>query len=327
MSSMVFQGLQSCLEPRFVEPRTLGVKMIAMKSHFLKPAKQAESFPLSDTDSDTDTDESINENTNFNKIFMINDSISDIKDDEDAKKGSVNSNTDMGGWSFIQTLSNSTTQNLSVEAKEEKQETYVHPLYKRSASQLSNKSLELCTETLGSETGSDTGDDIDLSYSSSDSESSKSPTKERSILRHTFFGGCKKVNYGSLPPPLTSISGSNCYSIKPHREGGRLVMKAVRVPSPNTCFQAERRDGRLKLHYIKNSDYSPYNSDSDQDHQEEDDDDVNHKDYLNEEIIDENNANVGGVIEMGKIQRPSRCKEGGRGNKGLTMWEPFWVST
>ncbi|KAF5204027.1 Fantastic four [Thalictrum thalictroides] len=327
MSSMVFQGLQSCLEPRFVEPRSLGVKIIATKSHFLKPTKQAESFPLSDTDSDIDE----NENTNLSNIFMSNDNISDIKDD-DAKKDSVNSNTDMGGWSFIQALSKSTCQNLSVEAKnEEKQKTYVHPLYKRSASQLTNKSLELCTETLGSETGSDIGDDIDLSYSSSDSESNKSPTKERSRLRHTFFGCNKKVNYGSLPPPLTSISGSNCYSIKPHREGGRLVMKAVRVPSPNTCFQAERRDGRLKLHYIKNSDHSPYSSDSDQDQDHQEEDDVKHeeieKDYLNEEIIDETNANAGGVIEMGKIQRPTRCKEGGRGSKGLTMWEPFWVAT
>ncbi|KAL0459988.1 UNVERIFIED_CONTAM: protein FAF-like, chloroplastic [Sesamum latifolium] len=46
---------------------------------------------------------------------------------------------------------------------------YVHPLVKRSASSLSEKSLEICTESLGSETGSD----CFSSYSLSDGDEDK----------------------------------------------------------------------------------------------------------------------------------------------------------
>ncbi|KAF9606421.1 hypothetical protein IFM89_025110 [Coptis chinensis] len=291
--------------------------MVATKSLFLKP-HCAESLCATDSDSDIDENEN-KDNFNQGKVFKSNDNIGENKSNitKDIKED-ANSNADLGGWSFIQSLTN-ISKTPSNEPKEEKERPYVHPVYNRSTSQLSNKSLALCTETLGSETGSDIGDEIDISSAySSDSESNKSPTKERSrLLRHTW--GNKKVNYGSLPPPLTSISGSNCFSIKPRREGGRLVMKAVVVPSLNTCFLAERRNGRLKLHYVKNS-VSPYSSDSDQE-QEVENEGIE-EDYLNEEV-DGNNANA----EMGKIQRPSRCKEGGRSNKGLLNWEPFWVAT
>ncbi|KAL5701786.1 hypothetical protein ACHQM5_027089 [Ranunculus cassubicifolius] len=300
MSTMVCQGLQSCLEPRFVEPRTLGLKMVTTKALFLKP----NSLSVSDTEY-SDTEEGIN-NDNINTIF----------DDNNKNIIITKKDDDLGGWSFIQTLTNS-SQNAStnIGAKEDSSSkpAYVHPVYKRSKSQLSNKSLELCTETLGSETGSDIGEEIDFS-SDSESNSSKSPTKETSKLRTPFgYTTIKKVNYGSLPPPLTSISGSNCYTIKPHREGGRLVMKAVLTPTPNTYFQAERRDGRLKLHYIKNSE-SPFTSDSEQEEEET---------YMDEE----RNGNAGGEVGMERIQRPSRCKEGRRNNQGLLIWEPFWVAT
>nr|AFK46160.1 unknown [Lotus japonicus] len=57
---------------------------------------------------------------------------------------------DERGWSFLQALTKPTSSNCN---KEEDDKVYVHPTVKRSSSLLSEKSLEMCTESLGSETG------------------------------------------------------------------------------------------------------------------------------------------------------------------------------
>uniref|UniRef100_A0A5B7AC38 FAF domain-containing protein n=1 Tax=Davidia involucrata TaxID=16924 RepID=A0A5B7AC38_DAVIN len=264
MSSIVCQGLQSCLEPRLVEPLVLRHKLAQ------SPCMLQQQEHLENSQSE--------ENKN--------------------SKSKSNDNSDLGGWSFMQALS--ITSNNTKEVTEK--EVYVHPLVKRSSSTLSTKSLEMCTESLGSETGSEISESSDeLSSLSSESH------KFQAIQPSKSLQFTKKLNHrGIFPPPLSSISGSDCVQVRPHREDGRLVMKAVTVSSPNTCFQAERVDGRLRLSLLKDCSLND----------DDDDDDDDHGEY----------ENVGCEIGIGEIPRPRRCKESGCGNEGMSNWEPFWVA-
>ncbi|XP_073286701.1 protein FAF-like, chloroplastic [Primulina huaijiensis] len=136
---------------------------------------------------------------------------------------------------------------------------YVHPLVKRSASAMSDKSLEICTESLGSETGSDgystclnseflgDGDEVKEERTRVGKECTKEPNP---------FEDFHVVKYKScpsrpIPPPLSSISGGDGVSlhIRSHRKKGRLVLEAVAVP-PRKYFHAQRGDGRLVLSLI-----------------------------------------------------------------------------
>ncbi|GAB2234890.1 hypothetical protein Droror1_Dr00004160 [Drosera rotundifolia] len=145
---------------------------------------------------------------------------------------------------------------------------YVHPMAKRSASSLCEKSLEICTESLGSETGSDGFS----SYLPSEPENSDSDEdddgKPVELECWRAFNDSDEVrvssvnvkyNYStcrallspvkSFPPPLPSLAdrgnGSNL-QMRSRRQDGRLVVEAVTVPSQN-CFRAQRHDGRLLL--------------------------------------------------------------------------------
>ncbi|KAL3626964.1 hypothetical protein CASFOL_029177 [Castilleja foliolosa] len=123
---------------------------------------------------------------------------------------------------------------------------YIHPLVKRSASGLSDKSLEICTENLGSETGSD--------CFSSTICSTKCPNEGDKEIKiegviNKPYSDLRAVKYKSsparpLPPPLSSIaSGGHMQS---RRENGRLILEAVSI-SPKNCFHAHRGEGRLVL--------------------------------------------------------------------------------
>ncbi|KAL5182188.1 Protein FANTASTIC FOUR 3 [Glycine soja] len=125
--------------------------------------------------------------------------------------------------------------------------------YEVSLLRLSPKSLELCTENLGNETGCDdiiteTGIEL-LSSSSSSSTREQKSRKAREAAR-------------SFPPPLTTIRGSESIRVRPHREGGRLVLQLTKVPS---CFQAQRSPGRLRLCF--------WTDIQTQEHEDEEDDD------------------------------------------------------
>ncbi|KAK4440549.1 protein FAF-like, chloroplastic [Sesamum alatum] len=129
---------------------------------------------------------------------------------------------------------------------------YVHPLVKRSASSLSEKSLEICTESLGSETGSD----CFSSYTLSDGDEERVVREEDCSKELNPFPGSHVAKYKksparSFPPPLPSIAGGDGASLhmQAHRENGRLVVEAVSVP-PRNNFHAQRRDGRLVLTLI-----------------------------------------------------------------------------
>lgn len=156
---------------------------------------------------------------------------------------------------------------------------YVHPLVRKSASLLSQRSLEICTESLGSETGSETGLD-GLSYRASDPGGSDKDgeghahleQEESTVIKtncavieddHQQVGTTKFLSVrrtsssppavvpmarSSFPPPLPSLShrgGSNLH-MRSHRRDGRLVVEAVAVPSVNR-LRVQRHDGRLLL--------------------------------------------------------------------------------
>lgn len=92
----------------------------------------------------------------------------------------------------------------------------------------------MCTESLGSETGSEAGSD-DLSISTNFEGRKPAP-------RNVFFS--KELNRGgSLPPPLTT-SG---FHMRRHREEGRLVIEAMSMAPWESVFLVERSEGRIRV--------------------------------------------------------------------------------
>ncbi|KAK1395217.1 Fantastic four [Heracleum sosnowskyi] len=312
MSTIVYQGF---FEPQPTETTTLRLKLAAPK-------------PIDF------------ENTITTEVF---------RDDKKNTTNQMTKKSDLGGWNFLQSLSNSTPKKAVDSEK-------FYPSLR-----LSQKSLELCTENLGSETGSDDTGDIDiLSFTSTEARSVKSTTTTTTTMTRRAQGhvsSAKKANTRSFPPPLTTISGSNSIQVRPHREGGRLIMEAVEAPCNRTCFEAERSNGRLQLKFLKNCEFFYDQTMSSEDNQDDnigeseskDNDtskteDVFEEDEANNNIVDEV-KNVGYMkkdmdgnrkdveVEMGrdKFQRHNRrCKESGHGNnnnKGICFREAFWVAT
>ncbi|GER24821.1 hypothetical protein STAS_00364 [Striga asiatica] len=138
----------------------------------------------------------------------------------------------------------SETDNKGSEQKTE--EVYIHPLVRRSSSSLSTKSLEMCTESLGSETGNDTISDFDeFSRHYAFEKPSLLPAKKN-------LDFAKKTKRSvDFPPPLTSISGDENVQVRAHRENGRLVIKAFNISSARNFFRAERENGRLRLSLLR----------------------------------------------------------------------------
>lgn len=158
------------------------------------------------------------------------------------KTETVDSNPKEDSWSSIQSLSKSNA------SKGLKETTYVHSNVKLPWHRLSPKSLELCTENLGNETGADIPEfSIDL-LSSTNSTCGNSETKEQKKNYCQNLGG-EKMRTKSFPPPLKSMRGSESLRVRPHRENGRLVIELTKVPSTVSCFQAERSNGRLRLSF------------------------------------------------------------------------------
>jgi hypothetical protein len=121
---------------------------------------------------------------------------------------------------------------------------YVHPLVRHSSSLLTQKSLEICTESLGSETGSDGFSDADGA-----SERSSCPGSDDDGEREVAAQCARKPR--AFPPPLPSLKRRTVMGgmeMRQHRANGRLVVQAVPVPSP-TLFRAQRRGGRLLLSF------------------------------------------------------------------------------
>lgn len=170
----------------------------------------------------------------------------EIHDNNEEKKGAFDHI-----WSSI--LSNKKTESGSGSDDP----PYIHPLVKRTTSSLSEKSLEICTESLGSETGSD-GFGSEESESDSQQPELHEPvgifnatvteyetTPKQQLLvnnvplsraveyetNHYHYKRApptpkKSVMSSSFPPPLPSLS----HRMQSHRRDGRLVVEAVSVP-------------------------------------------------------------------------------------------------
>lgn len=212
--------------------------------------------------------------------------------------------------------------------------------------------MELCTENLGSETGSDT----DFSLSSPDfrggngeistvGKPNSRVEKEcrivtsqcadklvwRAELSRKEMEG-RKVNF---PPPLTTLSGSGSVRILAHREEGRLIVKAVGGPLENSTsasFRGERSNGRLRLRFWEedwdsdgmdfqeNQESEIYVEGSGEEEEEEEEDEDEES-----EDMSGNDMDVEGEMGMENFERPRWCREsGGCGNGSL--W-PSWVAT
>ncbi|KAJ8559703.1 hypothetical protein K7X08_003761 [Anisodus acutangulus] len=177
-------------------------------------------------------------------------------------------------WTSIQNsnkkepTSNDVWSSIVTQKKEESSTLpppYVHPLLKKSSSSLTEKSLEICTESLGSETGSE----LSLSsYPPSDTDEDKDEhhqkqqqeEKEEVIISQSFeefpvvkYNHNKKTSSSrkSFPPTISSLASEDKPSVQmqSHRQNGRLILEAVSVP-PQNHLRAKRVDGRLVLTLI-----------------------------------------------------------------------------
>ncbi|KAI4301262.1 hypothetical protein L6164_034556 [Bauhinia variegata] len=331
-SSIVCQGLQSCLEPRPMEPRVLRLILSPPSSNFsLNIGWPSTELSLSDS---------------YHSEEKSNSKETIINDEHDMK---TETNADKGGWALLQSLAD---KSHCKKNEPESQQVYVHPMVKRSSSMLSGKSLEMCTESLGCETGSNASEnDEDIALFSSENSTClmnqcHSPDSEASKSRVSVSKRSKHRSV-SFPPPLTSITDLGGVQVRPHREDGRLILKAVITPSPVPVFQAERSNGRLTLRL-----FEPFTCDSDSDY-EADDEEIaemeskdehgenfqpkTHKQEDNEpeddgccgEELEGNTDNVEGEIGIRKFPILSRCKEGDNRNNGLLNqnWKHFCVAT
>ncbi|KAK4281161.1 hypothetical protein QN277_012686 [Acacia crassicarpa] len=240
----------------------------------------------------------------------------------------VDKNADIGGWSFL----------LSLKKTEDPQNVYVHPSEKHSSSMLTGKSMEMCTESLGCETGSDNVSENMDEFSLLSSENSTTgysrhnsePTRSYSVTRRI-----KRSN--SFPPPLTSITDLGGVQVRPHREDGRLILEAVATPSVQPCFQAQRSNGRLTLTmfqtFLSDDDDEEEEQVADEEEAEEqateeDEFVVGDQDTDDAEELEEINEIVEDEIGKRKLARPERCNESGNINKiRMTNWKLFWVAS
>ncbi|KAL0367568.1 UNVERIFIED_CONTAM: protein FANTASTIC FOUR 3 [Sesamum radiatum] len=215
-----------------------------------------------------------------------------------------------GNWGFIQTASQESVNR-------EKSS------YSSFSRLMSAKSLQLCTENLGSETGTDaiTPTSIAISIRSSDfgEYSSTTHNHKRSHLHKS-----KQETKSFLPPPLTTMSGPGSLKVRKRREGGRLIIEAV---GGRRCWQAERSGGRLRLCLLTGSDESEATTTSSGREEVENGEEV--AAAATEEMVEQPRSEGEELdgemnMEMGieKVEMMSRCKQ------LCSTWEPaLWVAS
>ncbi|KAL0697251.1 hypothetical protein Bca4012_053373 [Brassica carinata] len=220
----------------------------------------------------------------------------------------------MGGLSFLQSMSDITAIVRNTEEK-----AYVHPVEKRSVSKLSEKSLEMCTESLGAETGSESGDEFSLlAFEATATPRFSSPPRPQPIPQEEEKYTAKKSTIKSFPPPIKFVNGSKYNRVvRSLGEDGRVVVQAIIVSSQPPNFVAERGEGRLRLCLSPESSLLGHN------HEEEEETEEGMEEETSEHLEDKNGNN-----KFGRLS--SRCKEHGREPKPmLTTWkqQQFWVAT
>ncbi|KAL1550195.1 protein FANTASTIC FOUR 4-like [Salvia divinorum] len=132
-----------------------------------------------------------------------------------------------GCWDFLQKAKNTTTHGFK--------QTATQP----SIFLLSTKGLDMCTEILGSESGSHIDPNLDICSDNTQERQYSSSIKTQ-----------KTKQTSSFPPPLTSITS---VKVEAQRGGGRLVITVV--TSSSAC-SVERFNGRLRVFLHKDYYYS-----------------------------------------------------------------------
>ncbi|CAH9132385.1 unnamed protein product [Cuscuta epithymum] len=174
--------------------------------------------------------------------------ISSSDDGASEMSSSMNDNCSGGGWSFL-------VEELQADAAGEV--AHVQPRrMKRSLSTLSSKSLEMCTEGLGCETGfgiTQSMDDL-LGNPAPAPEGSFAPPPTMPAGRPPVMIASRKFNRTkSFPPPLSSAKDQQredgVKMLLRRREGGRLVVTAVCLTRPDSFFRENRSGGRLRLSF------------------------------------------------------------------------------
>lgn len=296
MATVVYQGFQSYFESQHFEPRALRLRLSSpnnphlstpLKSHFL--------------------DSSITPQDNTNTINAASLSSS-------GPNSGPNSDSKSESWSFLESLSNSSSD----DTEKKTLLPYVQPPSSRRT--LSDESLALCTESLGSETGSDIIHDEDLFSISSELQTMETRTSSTTSI--SSREDRKRNAMASLPPPLTSMRGFHCIQVKSHRENGRLVMTATRPPPRNRCLQ-DRSNGCVRLAILIDSDDHIVESES---KEKEETIEIQRDNEEEVEEFKEEEEKIK-VIGVEKIQRSRRCVEGDRENRGFLNWESFCVAT
>ncbi|CAH9146242.1 unnamed protein product [Cuscuta epithymum] len=199
----------------------------------------------------------------------------------------LNVQEDGDGWSSIQNLSSNATAPC------------VH-CHKSSYRRMSEKSLAMCTEILGSETGADFIDN-DLLSSLLSSHTSPGMQQDDKLMRKSS-NMKRNSRSNNFPPPLSTIRGATSLHLTSRREGGKLEIMAAEVPSRNSFREVDPSNGRLKIFYFS-------------------DNETNMEGSEKEEVQGKNTIEE---VEKGieKCLGGSGCKEGGHGNEGRSShWE------
>ncbi|KAE9589323.1 putative The fantastic four family protein [Lupinus albus] len=325
MAAVVCHGLQSHLESQILESRTLRLRLPnsskLLPSNSQKPIDLAIKSCLRDSNIKTHVEEEGKIETQTPLSSKPN---------------------DMSGLNFLEALSNVPTKELSSQ--------YVHPQHNRSSLVLSPKSLELCTENLGSESGSDiVHNHIDINMNMNMNMNMLSSLdyyvggnigtmEEREPCKNLAAKKGKAMNF---PPPLTTITGSESLRLRPHREDGRLVIEVTKaLPMFASCFHAERSHGCLRLRFSNNhiQCFDPEEEEEDVDELDpiiltnEEMGDIEEGEEMEEEEEDDVDVDVGCEckMRMEKYELPRRCKDGDEheNNELLLTWgESHWVVT
>ncbi|CAH8356710.1 unnamed protein product [Eruca vesicaria subsp. sativa] len=294
MATVVYQGYQSHFESQHFEPRALRLRLSS-------PNNPHSSTPL--------------------KPLFLDSSITpqdNISTTNAASSPAPKPNSNSKSCSFLETITNSNSDD-----KDKKPLLpYVHSPSSRRT--LSDESLALCTESLGSETGSDVITDQDLFSVSSELQTME--TKTSTTTSRTSIQERKRNAMASFPPPLTSMRGFDCIQVKSHRENGRLVMSAMKPQPRDRCLQ-DRSNGCVRLAFlIESDDYTETKEEEETIEIERDNEEEvpeNEEEVEQEEEEEEETE----VMVIEKIQRSNRCHEGERENRGFLTWESLCVAT
>ncbi|KAJ0234207.1 Protein FANTASTIC FOUR 4 [Hirschfeldia incana] len=218
MATVVYQGYQSHFESQHFEPRALRLRLSSPNNNHSSTPLKPHFLDSSITPQD---------------IIISTTSAASLP--SPAPKPSSNSE------SWLETISNSSSD----EKDKKTLLPYVHSPSSRRT--LSDESLALCTEGLGSETGSDVITDQDLFSVSSELQTIE--TRTSTTPSRTSRQDRKRDALASLPPPLTSLRGFDCIQVKSHRENGRLVMTAMKPLPRDRCLQ-DRSNGCVRLAFL-----------------------------------------------------------------------------